>query len=134
MVVILIALAPWPTAATALSSGSLAPDLAEALPRLEAAARSGGCGERPAGLSPRLRVDAACRVQVAVVLRGEAARVTERIRAGGGTVTRTGGHPVTLQAWVPPAILRALGADDAVAAVRLPRYVRPVRPSRPGTP
>lgn len=104
-------------------------DLRRALPRLEAALREGGCRTRPAGLPARLRVDAACRVQAAVVVRGDPGGLAGRIRDGGGRVTRVGGTPPTLQVWAPPALLRALGEDEAVAAVRLPRYARPLESS-----
>ncbi len=103
--------------------------LVRALPRLEAAVRTGGCATPPNGLPARLRVDAACRVQAAVVARRDPDGLASRIRNGGGRVTRVSGDPPTLQVWAPPALLRALADDEAVAAVRLPRYARSLGPS-----
>lgn len=107
------------------AASNLSAELAAALPLLEAAA-PGGCATPPAGLPPRLRVDAACRVQVAVVTRGDAAAIERRITDAGGVVTRRGGDPLTLQAWAPPALVRAMAADPDVAAVRAPTYARPL--------
>jgi hypothetical protein len=136
------AAAPVPVAGLQADAGSverrpvgspLSSELAAVLPLLEAA-ESRGCAPPPAGLSPRLRIDAACRVQVAVVVKGDGAALERRIAAGGGLVTRRGGEPLTLQAWVPPALLRAMAEDPDVAAVRVPTYARPVGPAEPAVP
>ncbi len=103
----------------------LAAELAAALPHLKAA-EPRGCRTPPAGLPPQLRVDAACRVQVTVVVRGDPGAVEARIAAAGGMVTRRGGQPPRLQVWAPPALLEALATDPDVAAVRVPSYARPV--------
>jgi hypothetical protein len=124
---------PAPAAASAppdspgKAHGPLAPALAAALPLLEAAA-PGGCRPRPAGLPPTLRIDAACGVQVTVVTR-DPGRVAARIVAAGGRVSRQ--EETALQAWVAPALLRALASDPDVEAVRLPAYARPLSGAGP---
>lgn len=123
----IVASAPGPLERRPVGS-PLSSELAAALPVLESASQN-GCVPRPVGLSPRLRIDAACRVQIAVVVRGDADRLAGRIAEGGGLVTRRGGDPLSLQAWAPPALLRALEGDPEVAAIRVPIYARPVQPA-----